>query len=147
MKKSTKFLIVDDDTEDQELFIDAVKEVDPSIECISAFNGEEALNLLRKDLSILPDYIFMDLNMPVLNGIQCLEEIKKTKTLHHIPVLIYTTSNWIRNEEETRKLGAHHFFTKPVRFNDICKYISTILHQFPVSESGTARESEAGSGI
>ncbi|QEC52904.1 response regulator receiver domain-containing protein [Anseongella ginsenosidimutans] len=133
--KGTRFLIVDDDTEDQELFIDAVKEVDPTIECVSVYNGEEALDFLKKDPSVLPDYIFMDLNMPVLNGIQCLAEIKKTQTLHHIPVCIYTTSNWSKNEEETRKLGANHFFTKPVRFNEICKYISTILNSFPVSRS------------
>lgn len=131
--KATRFLIVDDDMEDQELFIDAVKEVDNSIECISAYNGQEALNFLKNDPSLLPDYIFLDLNMPILNGIQCLAEIKKTEGLHHIPVLIYTTSNWSRNEEETRKLGAHHFFTKPVRFNDICEYISSILLQFPIS--------------
>ncbi|HEY9559268.1 MAG TPA: response regulator [Anseongella sp.] len=131
--KATRFLIVDDDVEDQELFIDAVKEVDDTIECISVYNGEEALNFLNSNPSPLPDYIFMDLNMPILNGIQCLAEIKKTEQLHHIPVFIYTTSNWSRNEEETRKLGAHHFFTKPVRFADICEYISSMLVQFPVA--------------
>ncbi|MFS8617784.1 MAG: response regulator [Solitalea sp.] len=135
--KVTRFLIVDDDTEDQELFIDAVREVDPSIECISALNGEEALTLLREDSPALPDYIFMDLNMPGLNGVQCLSEIKKMQYLQHIPVLIYTTSNWTRNKEETRRLGADHFFTKPVRFRDICSYISTILVEFPPASSGS----------
>lgn len=127
-------MIVDDDIEDQELFVDAVNEVDDTIECISVYNGEEALNFLKNGESLLPDYIFLDLNMPILNGIQCLAEIRKTETLHHIPVFIYTTSNWSRNEEETRKLGARHFFTKPVRFSDICEYITTVLHQFPASE-------------
>lgn len=129
--KVTRFLIVDDDKEDQELFIDAVKEVDPTIECISALNGQEALDLLLKDFPTLPDYIFMDLNMPGLNGAQCLSEIKKIRDLADIPVLIYTTSNWIKNEEETRRLGANHFFTKPVRFHEICTYITSILDQFP----------------
>src|SRR5690606_28093529 len=98
--KVTRFLIVDDDTEDQELFIDVVREVDPSIECISAFTGEEALTLLREDSPALPDYIFMDLNMPRLNGVQCLSKIKKMQYLQHIPVLLYTTSNWTRNKQE-----------------------------------------------
>ena len=127
-----RFLLIDDDREDQELFIDAAKEVDPNIECISVFNGEEALRVLKSNITGLPDYIFLDLNMPVLNGIQCLAEIKKTKSLHDIPIFIYTTSNWTKNEIETRELGANHFFTKPTRFSEICQYISTMLVEFPV---------------
>ncbi len=77
MIKKRTFFIVDDDIDDQELFIEAVKEVDSSIECLSSSDCEHALNLLKNGEIAIPDIIFLDLNMPRLNGKQCLVELKK----------------------------------------------------------------------
>jgi CheY-like chemotaxis protein len=105
------FFIVDDDTDDQDLFIEAVNEVDGSIQCLSASDCEEALDLLKNRKIGLPDMIFLDLNMPRLNGKQCLAELKKQAHLKHIPVIIYSTSSERRDIEETSRLGAAHFLT------------------------------------
>jgi CheY-like chemotaxis protein len=126
MKTKRTFFIVDDDIDDQDLFIEAVSEVDGSIECLSASNCEEALDLLKNKKIGMPDMIFLDLNMPRLNGKQCLAELKKEAHLAHIPVIIYSTSSEKRDIEETTRLGAAHFLTKPNKFDELCKAISFV---------------------
>src|SRR5688572_16547895 len=87
-----KLLIIDDDIEDQEIFIEALREVDPAALCYAAISGEEAFTKLEKDMVMLPDLIFLDLNMPKQNGKQVLREIKNTRSLLSIPVIMYSTS-------------------------------------------------------
>jgi CheY-like chemotaxis protein len=127
MSKKRTFFIVDDDIDDQDLFIEAVSEVDKSIECMSASNCEEALEMLRSRKISLPDMIFLDLNMPRLNGKQCLAELKKESHLRDIPVIIYSTSSEKRDIDETTRLGAAHFLTKPNKFEELCKAISYVV--------------------
>jgi len=127
MKQKRTFFIVDDDIDDQDLFIEAVNEVDDSIECMSASNCEEALDLLKNKKIGMPDMIFLDLNMPRLNGKQCLAELKKEAHLADIPVIIYSTSSEKRDIEETSRLGAAHFLTKPNKFEELCKAISYVV--------------------
>ena len=69
-------LIVDDDPDDRSLFIEAVKEIDDTIHCISATNGQEALEVLNS-ADQLPDFIILDLRMPRYGGKKCLYEIKR----------------------------------------------------------------------
>lgn len=127
MKQNRRFFIVDDDSDDQDLFIEAVNEVDSTIECISASNCEEALDLLRNRKISMPDVIFLDLNMPRLNGKQCLVELKREAHLRDIPVIIYSTSSEKRDIEETSRLGAAHFLTKPNKFEELCKALSFVV--------------------
>lgn len=127
MQKSPLIMIVDDDEDDIELFCDAVKELDNDIECISASNGEDAIHKLTRESQPLPDYIFLDLNMPRLNGKQCLKRLKVNPRLRDIPVIIYSTSKLKEDMEETRQLGAVHFLTKPDKVKDLRKAIASIL--------------------
>ena len=123
------FFIVDDDADDQELFIEAVREVDSSIHCISASDCEQALDLLKNNKIPLPDMIFLDLNMPRLNGKQCLVELKKQAHLRNIPVIIYSTSSEKKDMEETFRLGAAHFLTKPNKFEELCQALTYVVSQ------------------
>ena len=72
-----KFFIADDDPDDQELFIEALLQIDAQCKCVTAFDGLEALNKLFSQTVYVPDFIFLDLNMPKMNGKECLVEIKK----------------------------------------------------------------------
>jgi CheY-like chemotaxis protein len=119
--------IIDDDVEDQEIFMEALKEIDASIVCYSATSGEEALRKLETEVVVLPDLIFLDLNMPKLNGKQVLREIKNTRALHDIPVIMYSTSFAPRDIEEIKTLGAVHHLLKPSRFDDLCAALNQIL--------------------
>ena len=118
--------LVDDDRDDREIFIEALAEIDDSYHCFTAENGEEAISKLSAN-AFVPDYIFLDLNMPRMNGRECLVEIKTIKQLERIPVIIYTTSSLQREKEELVKLGASMFITKPNNFNDLCHSLKQVL--------------------
>lgn len=123
----TTIFIADDDTDDLDIFCEAVAEVDPTVRCITATNGEDALKKLNHPLFPRPDFIFLDLNMPRLDGKKCLREIKKTDRLNQIPVIIYTTSKLTEDIEELRSMGAVYFVTKPSRLSDLRTVISFVL--------------------
>lgn len=120
-------MIVDDDPDDRAFFCEAVSEVDDSIECISVNGGEEAIQHLKNCSDCIPDYIFLDLNMPRMNGKQCLEQIKSNSSFSSIPVIIYTTTKSKEDIEETKYLGAVYFLTKPNTFSDLKEAIKNIL--------------------
>jgi CheY-like chemotaxis protein len=129
MKKNMTLLIIDDDEDDKKLFIESAKEVDESIICFSASDGQEALKILKDGESPLPDYIFLDLRMPRISGKQCLEEIRKDKRLQHIPVFIYTTSRDVQDSIELKNMGAVHFISKPTDPNEIYYILSQVLNE------------------
>lgn len=118
--------LADDDFDDQDFFKDALKQIDESIVCVTASNGEEALKKL-KTITPLPDYIFLDSNMPRMSGLKCLTEIKKMKPLENIPVIIYTTSSEERDINEAKKFGADYFITKPFDFKELCDTLKHII--------------------
>jgi CheY-like chemotaxis protein len=119
--------IIDDDIEDQEIFMEALKEVDPTIQCYTALSGDDAFKQLEVDVVVLPDIIFLDLNMPKLNGKQVLRELRKIKSLWQIPVIMYSTSFSPIDIQEINHLGAVHHLLKPSRFDDLCKALSHVL--------------------
>jgi CheY-like chemotaxis protein len=81
VKQLTNCFLIDDDEDDLEIFKMALGEIDPSITLHYAFSGVEALKKLNADPCLIPHVIFIDWNMPRMNGRQCLEEIKKTERL------------------------------------------------------------------
>jgi CheY-like chemotaxis protein len=120
-------LIVDDDPDDLDLFMEAVHDVDESVLCIPKKDGNQALDFLISEEQRIPDFIFLDLNMPRLNGLQCLELIKRIKRIAHVPVIIYSTTSKKEDVDESKKLGAITFLTKPPSYPEICNNIRFIL--------------------
>lgn len=129
MKDKTKLLIVDDDADDRQLFIDAVKDFDEDIECASAKDGKEAMDVLNDPATSLPDYIFLDLRMPRFNGKKCLIEIKKSQRLKAIPVIIYSTSRELEESKELKEMGAVHFISKPNNPDEVYYVVSFALEE------------------
>jgi CheY-like chemotaxis protein len=127
VKAKKIFFIADDDPDDRELFIEALRTIDPGCECIMASDGEEALSKLNDSLPQLPDFIFLDLNMPKVNGRACLVSIKKNARINHIPVIIYSTSAEKKDMDETIQYGAAYFLQKPNRFDDLSKALENIV--------------------
>jgi CheY-like chemotaxis protein len=121
-------LMVDDDADDRQFFKEALHEIYPSIECSTANDGIEALEFLKSSKR-MPDFIFLDLNMPRMDGKKCLVEIKKNKRLTNIPVIIYSTSKHEEDEKETFKLGASAFLKKPYTFEEICNIIASVIQR------------------
>jgi len=119
-------LIVDDDNDDIALLCEAIHEINKDHCCLTASNGKEALQLLEQTI-IKPDFIFMDLNLPFMNGKECLAAIKSKPELVHIPVIVYSTSKFQTDIDEVHKLGAAKFLTKPTSFRNMIKMVSDIL--------------------
>ena len=119
-------LIIDDDEDDRFFFGEAVKEVDSSARIICCENGEEALNFLKREDIHLPDYIFLDINMPGISGKKCLTELKKLEKLSSIPVFMYSTSSQKKDDMEFKQLGATHFFTKPCCYGELLQIVSFV---------------------
>jgi DNA-binding response OmpR family regulator len=126
---SRTIIIVDDDADDRQFFLEALQEIDGTINCICVKNAPQVLELLSKGDAIIPDYIFLDLNMPRINGNQCLIQLRKMKKLDKVPVIIFSTTKRDEEAANVLKSGASLFLTKPARFADLVKNISFILSQ------------------
>lgn len=105
-------MLIDDDRDDRYFFQNALNRLSDHYAYCEAKHGAEALAQLRA-AELLPDFIFLDINMPVMDGIRCLSEIKKDPKLKNIPVIIYTTSSNSKDMELTNKLGASWYLIKP----------------------------------
>ena len=125
MKIVKSVLLVEDDIDDQYFFRSALNLIHPKVSCVVANNGVEALKLLKQ---LLPfDLIFMDLNMPMMNGFECIKNIKASENSKHIPVIIMSTSNHAGDIEMCSKLGALGYFTKPSNFDELFGKIETLI--------------------
>jgi CheY-like chemotaxis protein len=122
---SRKILIIDDDEDDCELFIDAARLVDADLEIEKIFTSPDAIGLLKTGYR--PDFIFLDLNMPMIDGNTCLKEIRGMNSLTRIPVIIYSTSKRKNDESRLSMMGADYFLTKPSSLRELCEEISYIL--------------------
>ncbi len=120
-----EFLLVDDDTDDSDLIFEVLKEVDSDVQYTYAMEGPEALSMLEK--AYTPDIIFLDINMPGMNGWQCLTKLKSNERSKDIPVIMYSTSSYPHEIEKAFQLGALAFFTKPNHYSLLKKNIQIVL--------------------
>ena len=120
--------LIDDDIDDQEIFGMALQELDRSIRCIFANDGVLALEKLSMDESFIPDYIFIDFNMPRMNGIKCLEEIKKTPRVKHVPVFLYSTSADPEMMARAKQMGASDFIIKPASISTLSNMLGELFN-------------------
>ncbi len=128
MNTSRTLFIADDDKDDLLVFSLAVEEVDPATRLITASDGVEAMKILKHPQSGIPDYIFLDLNMPKKSGIECIAEIRRESRLNGIPIIIYSTSSAPAEKKEALASGADIFITKFIRFNDLCEALTNIFN-------------------
>jgi len=120
-------VLADDDADDRFLFDDAISEIDVKTK-LSLFNDGKALMdyLLLPD-TILPEIVFLDLNMPIKNGMQCLQEIRANEKLNELCVAIYSTSSSEEDIENTFVNGANVYINKPNSFSALKKVIAKVL--------------------
>ncbi|MEL1245165.1 response regulator [Flavobacterium sp. DGU11] len=124
--KRTCFLI-DDDEDDREIFSLSLESAYVSCSCVTSKNGLEALRMIEEDPDFLPDFIFIDLNMPYMTGKECLEAIRRIPRFANIPAIIYTTSSYTKDAEDARSLGATHFLVKPSSISALTSALTIIM--------------------
>jgi CheY-like chemotaxis protein len=127
LKKDRICFLIEDDIDDQELFELALREIDNSIHLSFANDGAEGLQKLQTNLSFIPDFIFIDINMPKMNGIQCLPEIKKLEHLRYSKIVMYSTTSNETIIKKTRQLGADEFLVKPYKMSLLIDNLTRIL--------------------
>ncbi|WP_428657322.1 response regulator [Runella sp.] len=127
MENSVTFFLIDDDTDDQEIFLIALEGISETIECKYANDGIRALEKLNVDESFVPDYIFLDMNMPRMNGKECLVEIRKIERLKHVPTYIYSTSVDPRMVAEVKQLGATDVIIKPTSIKALSDILENLI--------------------
>ena len=120
-------LYADDDSEDREIFAEILEEIDPEISLVEASDGRETINILAQ--GILPDLIFLDINMPRLNGEETLVEIRKDKRFKNTKVVIYSTAVNQKSIESYLTLNAE-FLLKPYSVQDGVSKLRYVIEQF-----------------
>lgn len=122
-----KIALADDDADDRFLFEEAIKEIHIKTNLSLYVNGKELMEYLTSPNAVLPQLVFLDLNMPVKNGLQCLKEIRGNNALKELSVAIYSTSCSEKDIEETFINGANIYINKPNNFNKLKEVIERVL--------------------
>ncbi|MFC4097528.1 response regulator [Euzebyella saccharophila] len=125
--KPMKVVLVDDDEDDRMFFADALQEIELKTDLQEFHNGQELLDFLTGDCEEFPQLIFLDLNMPVMDGFECLKKIRSNPKLENLVVAIYSTSSSERDIEETFVNGANIYINKPNKFEELKKTIAQVV--------------------
>lgn len=121
-------ILIDDDPEDVDIMKEAIEAVDSSLLCLSFLYPEEALRvLLSRELDVLPDYVFIDINMPGITGDKCLKALRKEKEFDDIVITLYSTSMPDPVAEALKVAGADFVFEKPVRIKGYVEILDYII--------------------
>jgi CheY-like chemotaxis protein len=129
-------LFIDDDQDDTDLFCEAIAYLNSSefvyadkqlIHCVAVNNGCQAINVLDT-LQELPDYIFLDINMPVMGGRECLSQLKSNPKFAKIPIIMLSTAFRPDDAKEFRGLGASDCIIKPRGFNELVKIFAKYVY-------------------
>ena len=122
-----KILLADDDIDDCIFFKEALVELLLSTHLTTVNDGEQLMQLLTNETNVLPNVLFLDLNMPRKNGFECLTEIKLSKKLKQLPVIVFSTSFEQEVVNQLYKNGAQYFIRKPSEFSQFKNIIQLSL--------------------
>ncbi len=134
MLADKRILLLEDDIVDVMTVKRAIKQLNISNELVVKENGEEGLDFLRTNNEDLPGIILLDINMPKMNGIEFLEEVKKVPEWSQIPVIMLTTSKDQHDKLQSFQLGISGYMIKPVSYDLFKDMVSTIKDYWNFSE-------------
>ncbi|MCF8255072.1 MAG: response regulator [Bacteroidia bacterium] len=126
--KPLLILLADDDEADRLLFLEIFSGLRIKTIVETFKNGMELMQSLNKKDALLPHLLFLDLNMPLKGGMQCLKEIRSSEKLKSISVTIYSTSNNQKDMDESIFNGANTYITKPSNFNTLKQVLETAVN-------------------
>ncbi len=130
MDKPKTIFLADDDADDRYLMKEAAKVVDPKVDIVEADNGMELLKKIESPTTPDPSLIVVDMNMPVMNGLETIDAIRANPDLDDIPTVMLSTSNDPKLATKALKLGANEVFVKPQTFQDLINLLLRIVRWF-----------------
>ncbi len=119
--------LADDDEADCQLFKEAIEELPVTVNLTTVYDGEQLLNLLSQEGNVLPDALFLDLNMPRKNGFAALGQIKRDEKLLNLPVIVFSTANDQEKVKMVFRDAAHYYIRKPAKFSELKEVIYKAL--------------------
>lgn len=119
--------LADDDDDDRMIFGEAIEELAIKTKLSLFKDGQELMDYLNSTNDVLPNLVFLDLNMPIKNGMQCLHEIRQNPALKNLIIAIYSTSSSDKDIEATFVKGANIYINKPTNFNTLRNVIEKVL--------------------
>lgn len=126
-KNLMHIMLADDDDDDRQFFKEAFEDIEIKHHISLFNNGVLLMEYLTNPENPLPDIIFLDLNMPMKSGKDCLKEIRNIPRLKSITVAIYSTSSADKDIEDTFISGANVYICKPVDFNTLKKTLKNVI--------------------
>jgi CheY-like chemotaxis protein len=126
-KKRITCMLIDDDIDDQEVFAHALKHLNLDIDFVTANDGIHAIEKINSDSNLTPYFIFLDVNMPRMNGIECLVEIKKISRVKNVPVYLYSTYKDPQTVKQGKSHGAVDFLVKATSMKELEQTLANIL--------------------
>ncbi len=120
-------VLADDDEDDRLLFKEAIEDLKIKTKLSLFSDGKELMDFLVLPNIVLPHIVFLDLNMPKKNGMQCLQEIRKNAALDQVSVAIYSTSSSEHDIEQTFVNGANIYLNKPNNFRKLQLAVEKVL--------------------
>jgi CheY-like chemotaxis protein len=119
-------LLADDDKDDRILLREALQELNADIKLLTAEHGKACIEMLS-ELTVLPDLILLDINMPIKNGKETLMELKQMESFRSTPIIMYSTSANRKDIDECYKLGANLYIIKPNNFSGLTTVMNNLL--------------------
>ncbi len=133
-------LLADDDADDHLFFREAIDEIDTKAALIIVKDGIQLMKHLDNPSTAMPNMVFLDLNMPLKGGLECLKEIRSNSNLKDLSVAIYSTSAAERDVQETFSLGANVYIKKPNDYPTLKKIIADIVTGEWQMQTASAKE-------
>jgi len=128
-----RVFFIDDDADDRFIFKAALDELNISIDYLEAHDGQEALEMIENPSFEIPDIIFVDLNMPRINGLEFIIRMKKMDGYSHVPTYVYTTSGSANERVNCITVGASGYIIKHARNLELVKELSALLLNTKIS--------------
>jgi CheY-like chemotaxis protein len=125
--RSLNIYLADDDQADCLLFEEALAELPVTANLTIVHDGEQLIDLLTQKGNILPDVLFLDLNMPRKNGFASLGQIKRDEKLLDLPVIVFSTANDQEKVKGVFRDAAHYYIRKPAKFSELKEVIYKAL--------------------
>lgn len=127
MTKPKTLILTDDDEDDRDFFISALQSISYEASVRTFNDGAYLIEYLEGGCE-KPDIIFLDINMPRLNGLEALERVRTMYTKEEVPVVMYTTSSNEMDKMQAENLGANLYVEKPSDYNRLKTVIAEVVN-------------------